>query len=181
VARWAAIVRPILMRLSAMTPRPTRRLNPSSPSISAPLETMSALAHADAPLTPGAPSLPVAEPPLLLLSLARGALAGAIGDADPLDAFGLRRSLVLAGIKSGISGDQAGYTSQLCCVHLDCRHQLRGYGAAQRAVLPDVRHRTSRYLNNRAENSHRPTRRRERQIHASGRPSMRSGSSPRTQ
>jgi putative transposase len=42
---------------------------------------------------------------------------------------------------------------------------LRSYGVAQREVLPDVRHRTSRYLNNRAENSHRPTRRRERQMH----------------
>jgi putative transposase len=31
-------------------------------------------------------------------------------------------------------------------------------------LLPDVEHRTSRYLNNRAENSHRPTRRRERQM-----------------
>jgi len=41
---------------------------------------------------------------------------------------------------------------------------LRSYGAAQREVLPDVRHRTSRYLDNRAENSHRPTRRRERQM-----------------
>ena len=41
---------------------------------------------------------------------------------------------------------------------------LRSYGVAQRAVLPTVRHRTSRYLNNRAENSHRPTRRRERQM-----------------
>ncbi len=41
---------------------------------------------------------------------------------------------------------------------------LRSYGAAMREVLPDVRHRTSRYLNNRAENSHRPTRRRERQM-----------------
>ncbi len=39
---------------------------------------------------------------------------------------------------------------------------LRSYGVAKRAVLPEVRHRTSRYLNNRAENSHRPTRRRER-------------------
>src|SRR5829696_1295192 len=39
---------------------------------------------------------------------------------------------------------------------------LRSYGVAQREVLPEVRHRTSRYLNNRAENSHRPTRRRER-------------------
>jgi putative transposase len=41
---------------------------------------------------------------------------------------------------------------------------LRSYRVAQREVLPDVRHRTSRYLNNRAENSHRPTRRRERQM-----------------
>ena len=41
---------------------------------------------------------------------------------------------------------------------------LRSYGVAQREVLPDVRHRTSRHLNNRAENSHRPTRRRERQM-----------------
>ena len=41
---------------------------------------------------------------------------------------------------------------------------LRSYGAAHREVLPEVKHRTSRYLNNRAENSHRPTRRRERQM-----------------
>ncbi|WP_145144277.1 DDE-type integrase/transposase/recombinase [Roseomonas gilardii] len=41
---------------------------------------------------------------------------------------------------------------------------LRSYGVAHREVLPDVRHRTRRYLNNRAENSHRPTRRRERQM-----------------
>jgi transposase-like protein len=42
--------------------------------------------------------------------------------------------------------------------------KLRSYGAAKREVLPDVEHRQSRYLNNRAENSHRPTRRRERQM-----------------
>jgi putative transposase len=41
---------------------------------------------------------------------------------------------------------------------------LRSYGVAHREVLPEVKHRTSRYLNNRAENSHRPTRRRERQM-----------------
>ena len=41
---------------------------------------------------------------------------------------------------------------------------LRSYAVAHREVLPDVRHRISRYLNNRAENSHRPTRRRERQM-----------------
>jgi putative transposase len=42
--------------------------------------------------------------------------------------------------------------------------KLRSYGAAKREVLPNVEHRQSRYLNNRAENSHRPTRRRERQM-----------------
>jgi putative transposase len=42
--------------------------------------------------------------------------------------------------------------------------KLRSYGVAQRALLPKVEHRQSRYLNNRAENSHRPTRRRERQM-----------------
>ena len=39
--------------------------------------------------------------------------------------------------------------------------KLKSYGVAQRAVPPKVEHRQSRYLNNRAENSHRPTRRRE--------------------
>jgi putative transposase len=39
---------------------------------------------------------------------------------------------------------------------------LRSYGVAQREVLPGVQHRTSRDPNNRVENSHRPTRRRER-------------------
>ena len=42
--------------------------------------------------------------------------------------------------------------------------KLRSYGVAQRQLLPEVEHRQSRYLNNRAENSHRPTRRRERQM-----------------
>jgi putative transposase len=41
---------------------------------------------------------------------------------------------------------------------------LKSYNVACREVMPGVRHRTSRYLNNRAENSHRPTRRRERQM-----------------
>jgi putative transposase len=42
--------------------------------------------------------------------------------------------------------------------------KLRSYGVAQRQMLPGAEHRQSRYLNNRAENSHRPTRRRERQM-----------------
>jgi putative transposase len=40
--------------------------------------------------------------------------------------------------------------------------KLRSYGAAHREVLPSVEHRRSKYLNNRAENSHQPTRVRER-------------------
>ena len=39
---------------------------------------------------------------------------------------------------------------------------LRSYGGVRHKTLPEVRHRTSRCLNNGAENSHRPTRRRER-------------------
>lgn len=42
--------------------------------------------------------------------------------------------------------------------------ELRSHGAAEREVLPHVEHRQSRYLNDRAENSHRPIRRRERQM-----------------
>lgn len=42
--------------------------------------------------------------------------------------------------------------------------KLRSYAAARREVLPGVEHRQSRYLNIRAEVSHQPTRRRERQM-----------------
>jgi putative transposase len=40
--------------------------------------------------------------------------------------------------------------------------KLGSYAAAQRQVLRSVEHRQSKYLNNRAENSHQPTRQRER-------------------
>jgi putative transposase len=43
--------------------------------------------------------------------------------------------------------------------------KLKSYGAAKRELLPGVEHRQSRYLNNRCENSHRPTRQRERRMH----------------
>jgi putative transposase len=42
--------------------------------------------------------------------------------------------------------------------------KLRSYGVAQRHLLSGVEHRQTRYLNNRAENLHRPIRRRERQM-----------------
>lgn len=40
--------------------------------------------------------------------------------------------------------------------------KLRSYGAAHREVMPSVEHRAHKGLNNRAENSHQPTRQRER-------------------
>src|SRR5918912_552480 len=42
--------------------------------------------------------------------------------------------------------------------------KLPSYGAAKREVMPGVEHRRHKGLNNRAENSHQPTRRRERQM-----------------
>ena len=42
--------------------------------------------------------------------------------------------------------------------------KLASYGAAKRAVLPSVEHRRHKGLNNRAENSHQPTRERERRM-----------------
>ena len=42
--------------------------------------------------------------------------------------------------------------------------KLRSYGAAKRKILPGVEHRQSRHRNDRAEVSHQPTRRRERQM-----------------
>src|SRR5919199_3865044 len=42
--------------------------------------------------------------------------------------------------------------------------KLKSYGAAKQEILPGMEHRQHRYLNNRAENSHRPTRQRERRM-----------------
>ena len=42
--------------------------------------------------------------------------------------------------------------------------QLKSDGAAKQEILPRVEHRQHRYLNNRAENSHQPTRQRERRM-----------------
>ena len=42
--------------------------------------------------------------------------------------------------------------------------KLGPYGAAKKEIMPGVEHRQHKGLNNRAENSHQPTRRRERQM-----------------
>jgi putative transposase len=41
---------------------------------------------------------------------------------------------------------------------------LKSYGAAKQENLPSVEHRQHRYLNNRAEHPHQPTRQRERRM-----------------
>jgi putative transposase len=58
--------------------------------------------------------------------------------------------------------------------------KLRSYGAAHREVIPSVEHRQSRYLNNRAENSHQPTRQREHAMKGFRTPAQPSGSCPRS-
>jgi len=48
--------------------------------------------------------------------------------------------------------------------HVIITDKLRSYAAAKKLILPDVTHRQSPYLNNRAENSDQPTRVRERKM-----------------
>src|SRR5918998_1906419 len=58
--------------------------------------------------------------------------------------------------------------------------KLASYGVARRGLMTGVEHRRSKYLNNRAENSHQPTRQRERAMKNSLHPVARSGSCPRS-
>jgi hypothetical protein len=53
---------------------------------------------------------------------------------------------------------------QCCAPRVMITDKLPSYGAAKREVMPGVEHRQHKGLNNRAENSHQPTRRRERQM-----------------
>ena len=58
--------------------------------------------------------------------------------------------------------------------------KLGSYQVAHRELLCSAEHRRSRYLNNRAENSHQPTRQRERAMKRFASPGRRSGSSRRS-
>ena len=60
-------------------------LHPGITLVSAAIEPVPALDHADASLASGAPFLAVAEPALLLFPFALAALGGAIGNADAFD------------------------------------------------------------------------------------------------
>jgi putative transposase len=51
-----------------------------------------------------------------------------------------------------------------CIPRVIITDKLKSYDAAKREILPSVEHRQHRYLNSRAENSHQPTRQRERRL-----------------
>src|SRR5262249_19529247 len=88
-------------------------------TITATLEPMPTLADADASLASGTPSLPVAEPTLLLLMLAAGTLGSVVGNAHALDTFGFCRGLVLTRIEPSISRVPARDASERCRMYLD--------------------------------------------------------------
>jgi IS1 family transposase len=52
-------------------------------------------------------------------------------------------------------------TRQQCVPRVLVTDKLASYGVAHRRLMPSVEHRRSKYLNNKAENSHQPTRQRE--------------------
>ena len=123
----------MLMRLSAITPSPTQRFIPAVAFVSATIEPVSPLGHADASLASGPPFLAVAEPALLLLASAPAALGGAIGDADALDALGFGRGLVLGGIEGGVRRHQVGASAERRLVGFDGRNQqVRSWAADRR-------------------------------------------------
>jgi putative transposase len=58
--------------------------------------------------------------------------------------------------------------------------KLASYQFAHRELVPSVSHRRCKYLNNRAENSHQPTRVRERVMKRFASPGQAQGSCPRS-
>jgi putative transposase len=51
--------------------------------------------------------------------------------------------------------------SLIYCYNPEKINKLLSYGAAKKEILPGVEHRKNKRLNNRAENSHQPTRQQE--------------------
>jgi putative transposase len=79
------------------------------------------------------------------------------------------RSLIFWFSQRGIAGQRCASFASLLHVakkppRVIITDRLRSYAAAKKLIMPDIEHRQSRYLNNRAENSHQPTRVRERQM-----------------
>ena len=77
----------------------------TNPALHPIITSIAATVQTDASLTPGAPSLAVAEPSLLLLALPSDALGRVIGNADTFHALGYRCGFVFGGVEAGIGGD----------------------------------------------------------------------------
>ena len=77
-------------------------------AITTSIEAMSPLAYTDASFASRAPSLPVAEPWLLLFTFAGGVLAVVIWDADPLHALRSRGGFVFRRGEAGVRGNEPG-------------------------------------------------------------------------
>jgi putative transposase len=58
----------------------------------------------------------------------------------------------------------ASYSNRVATCRVRSRPTLKSYAAAKQEVMPSVLHRQDKGLNNRAENSHQPTRERERRM-----------------
>src|SRR6202158_306892 len=87
--------------------------------VSAAIEPMAPLDHADSSLTSDAPLLAVAEPALPLLAFALGAFGRSIRDANTLDAPGLRGRLVPERVECGVRRHQVRDAAEQCLMCLD--------------------------------------------------------------
>ena len=112
----------MLMILSAITPSPTQR-HPVVTFVSAAIEAMSPLDDTDASLASGSPFLAVAEPALLLLAFACGALGRAIGNANAPDALRFCCLVVFVGVEGGVGRHQVRRASQRGLVGFDGRNE----------------------------------------------------------
>src|SRR5438105_239509 len=106
-------------QVAAMRPAADPALDTGIPLVPAATQSVPSLDHADATLASGPPFLAVAEPALLLLAFALGALGGAVGDADALDALGFRGRLVLGRVEAGIRRHQVRRAAQRCLMRFD--------------------------------------------------------------
>src|SRR3954469_23318151 len=101
---FLAIARPMLMRLSDITPSPTQRFIPFSPLYRQRLRPCRRLATLMRPSHPVRHFWPFGA--LLLLTFALGTLGGTIGNADAPDALRFGCCFIFGGVKSSVGCHQ---------------------------------------------------------------------------
>lgn len=112
------IVRPILTRLSEITPSATQRCIPASSFYRHRLRPFRRLTTLMRP-SHRTPFLAIAEPALLLFALALRAFARSIGNAYPFDPHCSRSGLVPGRVEPGVSRHQPRHAPQLDLVGCD--------------------------------------------------------------